>query len=242
MLGSVAEAEDVVQEALLRLHRALEDGQRIDVPARLRGDRRHPAGDRPAALGAAPGARRYVGEWLPEPLVADAARTTRRATPRWPTPCRSPSWCCWRASRRSSAPCSCCATCSTTATTRSPRSSARARQRRQLAPARAATSRRAGRASRRPGAARRAGPSASSRPPSEGDLEALEALLAEDVVLHGDGGGKVPALARSLHGRGRVARTLAAWARRGARSPEPRRRVGRGQRPARRALLDGEAS
>jgi RNA polymerase sigma-70 factor (ECF subfamily) len=42
----------------------------------------------------------------------------------------------------------------------------------------------------------------------EGDLEGLEELLAHDVVLHGDGGGKAPALARSLHGRARVARTL----------------------------------
>jgi RNA polymerase sigma-70 factor (ECF subfamily) len=38
-------------------------------------------------------------------------------------------------------------------------------------------------------------------------------------VLHGDGGGKVPALARSLHGRSRVARTLLAWTRQGARIP-----------------------
>ncbi len=51
----------------------------------------------------------------------------------------------------------------------------------------------------------------------EGDLGALEALLAHDVVLQGDGGGKVPALARSLHGRSRVARTLLAWARQGLR-------------------------
>jgi RNA polymerase sigma-70 factor (ECF subfamily) len=32
MLGSVAEAEDVVQEALLRLHAALERGERIESP------------------------------------------------------------------------------------------------------------------------------------------------------------------------------------------------------------------
>ena len=44
----------------------------------------------------------------------------------------------------------------------------------------------------------------------EGDLEALEELLAHDVVLHGDGGGKAPAIARAIHGRGRVARMLAA--------------------------------
>jgi len=29
MLGSVSEAEDIVQEALLRLHRALEDGVQV---------------------------------------------------------------------------------------------------------------------------------------------------------------------------------------------------------------------
>jgi Sigma-70, region 4/SnoaL-like domain len=44
----------------------------------------------------------------------------------------------------------------------------------------------------------------------EGDLEGLEELLAHDVVLRGDGGGKAPALARALHGRARVARQLIA--------------------------------
>jgi RNA polymerase sigma-70 factor (ECF subfamily) len=47
----------------------------------------------------------------------------------------------------------------------------------------------------------------------QGDLAGLEALLASDVQLTGDGGGKVPALARSLHGRNRVARTLITWLR-----------------------------
>ncbi|MET0973833.1 MAG: sigma factor-like helix-turn-helix DNA-binding protein [Thermoleophilaceae bacterium] len=51
----------------------------------------------------------------------------------------------------------------------------------------------------------------------EGELDALENLLAHDVVLHGDGGGKVPALARAVHGRERVARTLRAWMRQGDR-------------------------
>jgi len=44
----------------------------------------------------------------------------------------------------------------------------------------------------------------------EGDLAGLEELLAHDVVLRGDGGGKAPALARAVHGRARVARTLTA--------------------------------
>ncbi|MGH2827117.1 MAG: sigma factor-like helix-turn-helix DNA-binding protein [Actinomycetota bacterium] len=47
----------------------------------------------------------------------------------------------------------------------------------------------------------------------EGDLGALETLLTHDVVLRGDGGGKAPAIARSLVGRSRVARTVVAWVR-----------------------------
>lgn len=41
----------------------------------------------------------------------------------------------------------------------------------------------------------------------QGDLAGLEALLAADVELTSDGGGNVPALARSLRGRSRVAET-----------------------------------
>jgi RNA polymerase sigma-70 factor (ECF subfamily) len=52
-----------------------------------------------------------------------------------------------------------------------------------------------------------------------GDLAGLEALLAHDVELTGDGGGKVPALARSLRGRTRVARMLINWFRVVARLP-----------------------
>jgi RNA polymerase sigma-70 factor (ECF subfamily) len=46
-----------------------------------------------------------------------------------------------------------------------------------------------------------------------GDLEGLEALLAHDVALHGDGGGKVRAIAHPLFGRRRVARTVLSWMR-----------------------------
>jgi Sigma-70, region 4 len=52
-----------------------------------------------------------------------------------------------------------------------------------------------------------------------GDLAGLEALLSHDVKLTGDGGGKVPALARSLRGRIGVAHTLINWARLAARRP-----------------------
>jgi RNA polymerase sigma-70 factor (ECF subfamily) len=53
----------------------------------------------------------------------------------------------------------------------------------------------------------------------QGDLAGLEALLAHDVQLTGDGGGKAPALARSLLGRNRVARALVNWARLATRVP-----------------------
>ena len=43
----------------------------------------------------------------------------------------------------------------------------------------------------------------------EGDVEGLRALLAADVQLVGDGGGKAPQFARSIIGAGNVARLLA---------------------------------
>jgi RNA polymerase sigma factor (sigma-70 family) len=70
MLGSVSEAEDVVQEALLRLHQAIENGERIASPrafvatvtTRLAIDELRSARVR---------RERYVGEWLPEPILTD---------------------------------------------------------------------------------------------------------------------------------------------------------------------------
>lgn len=47
----------------------------------------------------------------------------------------------------------------------------------------------------------------------EGEIEPLEKLLAAEGELHGDGGGKVPALARPLQGANMVAKALTAWAR-----------------------------
>ncbi len=38
-------------------------------------------------------------------------------------------------------------------------------------------------------------------------------MLASDVTLHGDGGGRAPALARAVQGRVRVARTMLAFRR-----------------------------
>src|ERR671910_870597 len=67
MLGSVSEAEDVVQEGLLRLHRA-RDVQHpkafvATVVTRLSIDELRSARARREA---------YVGQWLPEPLVTDS--------------------------------------------------------------------------------------------------------------------------------------------------------------------------
>jgi len=70
MLGSVSEAEDVVQEGFLRLHRVLESGDEVASPAayvatvvtRLAFDELRSARARRET---------YVGEWLPEPIVTD---------------------------------------------------------------------------------------------------------------------------------------------------------------------------
>jgi DNA-directed RNA polymerase specialized sigma24 family protein len=70
MLGTVSEAEDMVQEGFLRLHRAREGGERIESRAYL-----STLVSR-LSLDQIPSSRvrreTYVGEWLPEPLVASA--------------------------------------------------------------------------------------------------------------------------------------------------------------------------
>src|ERR671935_2961360 len=68
MLGSASEAEDIVQEAFLRFHRATEEGEKIDSPkaflstvtTRLSIDHLRSARVRRES---------YTGTWLPEPLV-----------------------------------------------------------------------------------------------------------------------------------------------------------------------------
>jgi RNA polymerase sigma-70 factor (ECF subfamily) len=70
MLGSVSDAEDVVQDAYLRYHRALEDGTEVESPkaylsavtTRLAIDLLRSARVRRET---------YVGQWLPEPLLTD---------------------------------------------------------------------------------------------------------------------------------------------------------------------------
>ena len=72
MIGSVSEAEDIVQEAFLRIHRAEAEGMRIESPkaylsavtTRLSIDHLKSARVR---------REQYVGQWLPEPLLTDAS-------------------------------------------------------------------------------------------------------------------------------------------------------------------------
>ena len=77
MIGSVAEAEDVVQEAFLRWQRALADGTEVESPkaylaavtTRLSIDHLRAARTRRES---------YVGPWLPEPLVAETEADVER--------------------------------------------------------------------------------------------------------------------------------------------------------------------
>ncbi|HTT29780.1 MAG TPA: RNA polymerase sigma-70 factor [Solirubrobacteraceae bacterium] len=218
MLGSVAEAEDVVQEALLRVHRAVEAGEEIESPqafvatitTRLAINELRSARVR---------RERYVGEWLPEPILTDSRD--------------DPAQHAEIADSLSTAMLVLLETLSPEqravlllrdvfdygygeiagivgksednvrqlasrarghVEARRPRFESSREQRDELA--------------RRFFAAAR-----------DGDLAGLEALLAHDVVLTGDGGGKVPALARPLEGRSRVARALVNWTRLAARIP-----------------------
>ena len=59
---------------------------------------------------------------------------------------------------------------------------------------------------------------------ADGDVDALVELLAEDAVIVGDGGGKTPAAPEPIRGRERVANAMVAFARQGLRAgvqPEP---------------------
>jgi RNA polymerase sigma-70 factor (TIGR02957 family) len=212
MLGSVSEAEDVVQEGLLRLHRARQAGERIESPraylstvvTRLAIDTLRSARVRRES---------YVGEWLPEPLVTsdqdDPARQAELAD-------------------------SLSVAFLVLLESLSPEQRAVFLLRdvfdypydeiaRIVGKSEANTRQLAARARRHVDERRpRFEPSREQHDElanrffaavQEGDLEGLEALLAEDVVLHGDGGGKAPAIARPLFGRRRVARALAAWTR-----------------------------
>ena len=239
MLGSVSEAEDVVQEALLRVHGALEAGETIESPrafvatitTRLAIDELRSARAR---------RERYVGEWLPEPILTDS-----RDDP----------------AQHAEIADSLSMAMLVLLETLSPEQRAvlllrdvfeygygeiaeivgksednvrqlatRARAHVDAGRPRFQTSR-----EQRDELARRFLAAA-----TEGDLAGLEALLAHDVTLTGDGGGKVPALARPLQGRNRVARALLNWVKLAARIPGASLREVEVNGMAGALLLDGE--
>src|SRR5918994_1613126 len=183
MLGSVSEAEDVVQEGFLRLHRAREGGERIESPraylstvvSRLSLDQLRSARARRET---------YVGEWLPEPLVASADEDPARKTE--------------MADSLSLA-------FLVLLESLSPEQRAAFLLREVFDEPYDRIAEIVGTSEQRQELATRFFAAA-----EEGDLEGLEELLAHDVVLRGDGGGKATALARALHGRARVARQLIA--------------------------------
>ncbi len=216
MLGSVAEAEDVVQESMLRLHRALEEGERLESPrayvatiaTRLAIDQLRSARARREV---------YTGEWLPEPLVTEIADDPARHAEMADSLSLAFLVLLESLSPEQRAvlllrdvfdyPYAQIAEIVGKSEDNTRQLAARARKHVDERRPRFDASR-----EQRDELARRFFAAA-----EEGDLGGLETLLAHDVVLHGDGGGKVPALARSLHGRNRVARTLMAWVRQGAR-------------------------
>jgi RNA polymerase sigma-70 factor (TIGR02957 family) len=209
MLGSVSEAEDVVQEGFLRLHRAREGGEQIESPraylstvvSRLSLDHLRSAGIRRET---------YVGEWLPEPLVASADDDPARKAEMADSlsfaflvllESLSPEQ---RAAfllrEVFDEPYDRIAEIVGTSEQNARQLTARARRHVE---------------ERRPRfeASREQQEELATRffaAAEEGDLEGLEELLAHDVVLRGDGGGKAPALTRAVHGRARVARRLIA--------------------------------
>ena len=218
MLGSVSEAEDVVQEALLRVHQTLDAGEHIASPrsfiatvtTRLAINELRSARAR---------REHYVGEWLPEPIITDGcddpaqhAEMTESLSLAMLVLLESLS-----PEQRAALvlhdafgyeyPEIARIVGKSQDNVRQLASRAR-RQVEQRRP-RFETTR-----EQRDELARRFFAAA-----EHGDLAGLEALLAKDGVLTGDGGGKAPALARSLVGSDRVVRAVINWFRAGGRVP-----------------------
>jgi RNA polymerase sigma factor (sigma-70 family) len=219
MLGSVSEAEDVVQDALLRVHQALDAGEQIASPhafvatvsTRLAINELRSARAR---------REQYVGEWLPEPIITDGHDDPARQAEMADSLSLAMLVLLERLSPEQRAvlllrdvfdygyPEIAAIVGKSEDNVR--QLATRARRHVEQRRPRFQTTR-----EQRDELARRFFQAA-----EQGDLSGLEALLAHDVELTGDGGGKVPALARTLRGRSRVAHTLIDWSRLGARLPE----------------------
>lgn len=210
MLGSVSDAEDIVQEALLRLHGVIESGEQIEVPeaylativTRLGIDRLRSAQVRRET---------YVGEWLPEPVVTGGLDDP--ATHAEMSDSLSLAFI-------------------VLLERLSPEQRAVFLLREvfdygydtiaEIVGKSEAACRQLAVRARRHVEADRPRFEASRQEHNElarkfmaaaqtGDLDGLEALLAHDVALHGDGGGNVRSPQQPLFGRSRVARTLLGW-------------------------------
>jgi RNA polymerase sigma-70 factor (TIGR02957 family) len=207
MLGSVSEAEDVVQEALLRVHQALDGGEQIASPrafaatvsARLAINELRSARAR---------RERYVGEWLPEPIVTDGEDDPARHAEMADSLSLAMLVLLESLSPEQRAVlvlhdvfdygyreiAAIIGKSEDNVRQLGTRARRHVEQRR---PRFQSTREQRDELARRFFAAT-----------EQGDLAALEALLAHDVEMTGDGGGKVPALAQPLRGRSRVAHML----------------------------------
>ena len=209
MLGSVSEAEDVVQEGFLRLHRARAGGERIESPraylstvvSRLSLDQlrsaRRPARElrRRVASGAARGERRRRPARRAE--IADSLSLAFLVLLESLSPEQRAAFLLREVFDE---PYDRIAEIVGTSEPNARQLTARARRHVDERRPRYEASR-----EQRDTLATRFFAAA-----EEGDLEGLEELLAHDVVFRGDGGGKAPAAARAVHGRAKVARLFIA--------------------------------
>jgi RNA polymerase sigma-70 factor (TIGR02957 family) len=218
MLGSVSEAEDVVQEALLRLHRALDAGEQIASPRAFLA-----TVTTRLAISELRSARvrreRYVGEWLPEPIITEGRDDPAQHAEMADSLSLAMLVLLESLSTEQRAvlllhdvfdyPYAQIAEIVGKSEDNVRQLATRARRHVEQRRPRFQTTR-----EQRDELTRRFFAAA-----EQGDLAGLEALLAHDVELTGDGGGKAPALARTLRGRNRVARAVINWVSRVSRLP-----------------------
>ncbi|MBV8989738.1 MAG: RNA polymerase sigma factor SigJ, partial [Solirubrobacterales bacterium] len=204
---SVSEAEDVVQEALVRVHQSLEAGQEIRSPrafvatvtTRLAINELQSARAR---------RERYVGEWLPEPIVTDGSDDPAQQAEMADSLSLA-----MLVLLESLSPEQRAVLLLHDVFDYDHAQIAEIIGKSQDSVRQLATRARRHIEQRRPRfeASREHQQELARRffaAAQEGDMSGLEALLAHDVVLTADGGGKVPALARSVRGRNRVAQML----------------------------------
>jgi RNA polymerase sigma-70 factor (TIGR02957 family) len=218
MLGSVSEAEDVVQEALLRVHQAIDAGEQITSPrafiatvtTRLAINELRSARAR---------RERYIGEWLPEPIITDD-----RDDPARHAEMADSLSLAMLVVLESLSPEQRAVLLLRDVFDYSYAEIAEIVDKSEVNVRQLATRARRHVEQRRPRfqATREQRDELARRffaAVDRGDLAGLEALLAHDVQLTGDGGGKAPAIARPLQGRSRVARAVVNWVRLAARVP-----------------------